>query len=212
MCAPGLYWDSVSSTCLKPETCPGEPDYPEPETPYWTYEQTSECEILPGQEVGQLTITGTCQNYNQEEEMFCHEADGTDYPTRTKDKTYSCFLNPSQPSTITVTLNAKRLDGVDIDEEHPSTERSFMVSWKAVVNPSHKFKRCEEIEVREPGSSEVYTIDIDNEISSGEKEQSHPGTPGSLELSLTCHDKNGNKATAKKTVYFDRITGSQIEY
>lgn len=208
VCGTGLYWDSVSSTCLKPKACPGEPDYQEPETPYWTYEY-GECIIPDGEDEGKLTVTGTCQNYD---EGHCQKADGTDYPTKTKDKTYSCFLNPLQP-TIDVTLNAKRLDGVDIDEENPSTERSFMVSWKAVVNPSHKFERCEEIEVREPGFSEVkYKIDIDNESSSGEKEQSHPGTPGKLELSLTCYDKNGKEDTAEKTVYFDKITGSQIEY
>ncbi len=209
VCGNGLYWDSESGTCLKPEVCPGEPEYKEPETPYWKYEY-GECNIADGEDKGTLTVIGTCQNYD---EGHCQDSDGTNWLTKTKEKQYDCFLNPPQPSTIDVTLNAKRLDGVDIDEENPSTERSFMVSWKAVVNPSRKFERCEEIEVREPGFSEVkYKIDIDNESSSGEKEQSHPGTPGSLELSLTCHDKNGNKATAKKTVYFDKITGSQIEY
>jgi hypothetical protein len=145
--------------------------------------------------------------------MFCQKADGTDYFTKTKDKQYECFLNPLQPSTISVSLDAKRLDGVDINEGAPLTARSFIVKWNAVVNPTHKFLRCENIKVRESESSEVKnTIVIDNEKPSGVKEQSHPGTPGKLELSLTCYDKNGNEDTAEKTVYFDKITGSQIEY
>ena len=208
VCDTGLYWDSESETCLKPKVCPGEPDYPEPKTPYWTYEY-GECNIPAGEDEGKLTVTGICQNYD---EGHCQEADGTDYPRMTKNKTYSCFLNPSQPSTISVSLDAKRLDGVDINEGAPLTARSFIVKWNAVVNPTHKFLRCENIKVRESGSSEIkYTIDTGGLVS-GHKEQNHPGTPGKLELSLTCYDKNGKEDTAEKTVYFDRITGSQTEY
>jgi hypothetical protein len=212
VCDTGLYWDSESETCLKPKVCPGEPDYQEPETPYWTYEYGEKCIIPDGTDKGELTVVGICQNYNEEEGMLCQKEDGQPHQSMTDEIKYECFLNPSQPSTIDVSLDAKRLDGVDIDEENPSTERQFKVSWNAVANPTHKFLRCEDIEVREPESSEIKYIDIDNESSSGVKEQRHPGTPGKLELSLTCYDKNGNEDTAEKTVYFDKITGSQTEY
>lgn len=204
VCGTGLYWDSESGTCLKPETCPGEPDYQEPETPYWTYEQTSECEILPGQEVGQLTITGTCQNYD---EGHCQKADGTDYPTRTKDKTYSCFLNPPQDIELTVELWAEKENGIPNTESNLVTETQFKIHWKATTNPSGKVTSCDKIKALSPSLLDIET----NGAATGVKEAYHPGASENIKYSITCYDKNGHPETATTTVYFGEIDSNVAE-
>ena len=204
MCAPGLYWDSVSSTCLKPETCPGEPDYPEPKTPYWTYEY-GECIIPDGEDEGKLTVTGICQNYD---EGHCQEADGADYPRMTKNKTYSCFLNPPQDIELTVKLWATRKEsGVDVTDSNPVTETKFNIHWEATTNPSGKVTSCDKIKALSPSLLDIET----NGAATGVKEAYHPGASENIKYSITCYDKNGHPETATTTVYFGEIDSNVAE-
>ena len=140
--------------------------------------------------------------------MLCHEADGTDYPRKTKDIKYDCFLNPPQEIQLTVKLWATRKEsGVDVTDSNPVTETKFNIHWKATTNPSGKFKSCSDITVHSPSVPNIET----GGAATGVEEAYHPGVPQNTEYSITCYDKNGDSKTATTKVFFGKIDSNVAE-
>jgi hypothetical protein len=125
ICKDGLYWDNQLKQCTKPIPCPGDPDYEEPERPYWEYETTSSCVN------NFVTVVGTCINYKESEGLFCRDKDGEEYQNKTKETKLPCRNNPPQPVNYSLSLGVIRQNGGINNENNRITDKNFKVTWEA---------------------------------------------------------------------------------